>query len=525
MESVRARDELTFHHVGVAVRSIEEARRYYSEALGFRPVSGVIPVEGESVRVCFLEIGEGVLVELIEGVGENSPVAGLLRRNGPGPYHLCYRTPDLEAAIARLRARGFRPLRSFEQRSGGLRRFAFLATPDGQLVELCEPDPEPSQPGRTGRSYSFKALFFEATRRCNLACPMCMASSNDPRAVRASRQRELSTDEIERHVLAAAPEIGIASVLWSGGEFLLRPDAVELVRRATRHGLDSSVCTNGEATTREQLEELMEASAGTLAVAVGINSIEGESSWTRDAECDKSVALLDTCKELGIRRHVVVNVGRHNLRTLERTLQWLEDQNIPYNRSPFTARGSGRAYWDELHVTREEMERVVHPALRKHANGYVSFTPFFLSPELHQRISKGQRNVTVPQGPSIGCWCGTWLAVNAEGYVSPCGILLDEVTAGNVREKSLYRIVDESPVFQNVLDRDRLEGKCGRCRYKLTCGGCRAMAWFHSGNLMGEDPTCFFEPEDETTVSEHEEETNKMFRRYAFMARFAGGKV
>jgi hypothetical protein len=47
------------------------------------------------------------------------------------------------------------------------------------------------------------------------------------------------------------------------------------------------------------------------------------------------------------------------------------------------------------------------------------------------------------------------------------------------------------------------------------------MAWFESGDLMGEDPTCFFEPTDETTVSEHEEETNRMFRRYLFMIRLA----
>ncbi len=38
---------------------------------------------------------------------------------------------------------------------------------------------------------------------------------------------------------------------------------------------------------------------------------------------------------------------------------------------------------------------------------------------------------------------------------------------------------------------------------------------------MAEDPTCFFEPEDETTVSEHEEQTNKMFKRFAFMQRAA----
>ena len=217
----------------------------------------------------------------------------------------------------------------------------------------------------------------------------------------------------------------------------------------------------------------------------------------------------------------MVNVGKHNAADLDRTLQWLDSQGIPYNRSPYTARGSGSGYWNELAFSRDDMESQIHPALRKHPNGYISYTPFFLSPELHHRVSDGARNVTVPQNPSIGCWCGTWLAVNSEGDVSPCGILLDEIRCGNVREKSFQQILDASAAFQDVLDRNRLKGKCGRCRYKFTCGGCRAMAFFHTGDLMGEDPTCFFEPEDETTVSEHEAETNRMFKRYAFMVRQA----
>ena len=88
-----------------------------------------------------------------------------------------------------------------------------------------------------------------------------------------------------------------------------------------------------------------------------------------------------------------------------------------------------------------------------------------------------------------------------------------------MREKTFQQILDESPVFQKVLDRNLLQGKYGRCRYKLTCGGCRAMTYYEHGDLMAEDPTCFFEPEDETTVSPHEQQTGKMFKRYAFMAR------
>jgi radical SAM protein with 4Fe4S-binding SPASM domain len=140
---------------------------------------------------------------------------------------------------------------------------------------------------------------------------------------------------------------------------------------------------------------------------------------------------------------------------------------------------------------------------------------------VHQEISNGVSNVSVPQNPSIGCWCGTWLAVNAEGDVSPCGILLDDVNCGNIREKSFQQVIDDSEVFQKILNRKELKGKCGRCRYQFTCGGCRAMAYYHSGDIMDEDPTCFFEPIDSTTVCEHEQETNKIFKKFVAITRFA----
>ena len=82
-----------------------------------------------------------------------------------------------------------------------------------------------------------------------------------------------------------------------------------------------------------------------------------------------------------------------------------------------------------------------------------------------------------------------------------------------------------SKLFEDITDRTRLKGRCGRCRYQTTCGGCRAMAYYQTGDYMAEDPTCFFEPEDETTVSEHEAETNRRFKKYLMIARYSGQYV
>jgi radical SAM protein with 4Fe4S-binding SPASM domain len=390
---------------------------------------------------------------------------------------------------------------------------------------MVTPNTGPTPGSSSGKPFNFPTLYFEATRACNLRCNICMSGSNDPQRVRQSRQEQLSAQEIEDLVFARVGEVGVKIIIWSGGEFLTRPDALDLLRGARRHGYRSSVCTNGLQLDRERLLAIREAGGDDLVISLGINSLDESNSATRDAEVEVTLRALNLCESLGIKRHVVVNLGRHNLQTLGQTFDYLYQRRIPWNRSPFTARGSGAQHFLEQTLTREEMERYAHPQMRRHAFGYVSYTPFFLAPELHAKFSQGRHNHTVPQSPSIGCWCGTWLALSAEGDVAPCAILLDVLNAGNVRETSVRDIVAHSEIFQRILDRRQLGGKCGRCRYKFTCGGCRAMALFASGDYMGEDPQCFFEPVDETTVCEHEAETGRVFERYALMARYAGGGI
>lgn len=129
---------MRFHHVGVAVRSIEKALDYYVGLFGFEQIAPPVDVPSEHVRVCFVRADPGVMIELVEGVGEQSPVERLLERTGAGTYHICYQVDDLDAAIRILRRNKCRPFKRFEMRTHGLRRFAFLLTPDRQLFELCE---------------------------------------------------------------------------------------------------------------------------------------------------------------------------------------------------------------------------------------------------------------------------------------------------------------------------------------------------------------------------------------------------
>ena len=368
----------------------------------------------------------------------------------------------------------------------------------------------------------FQIVYFEATRRCNLRCPSCMTGSNDPRKVRRRVRSELTLAEIRDRVLIPARRVGVHTVGWSGGEFLLRKDALDLLRLTVEMDLGCSVLSNGKALTRQRLEQIKAVTRGRAKIIVGLNALDEENRWSRDSDSDRSLQVLKDCAELELGRHVVITIGKYNTESFDKTIDYIVKNNISYNRSPLVARGSGSHCFDQLGFDRQDLEKYFHPALRRNPHGYVSYTPFFLSPELHAEASGGIRNNTVPENPAIGCWAGSWLAINAEGDVSVCPVLLDVLNGGNVRDFPIDELVERSALFADITDRSRLKGRCGRCRYQYTCGGCRAMAYFHTGDYLGEDPTCFFDPVDRSTVSEYEEETNRVFRKYLLVARAAG---
>ncbi|MFQ5668970.1 MAG: VOC family protein [Acidobacteriota bacterium] len=132
---------MTFHHVGVAVESIDCALEYYEGVFGFERVGRAVEVFPENVRVCFLRVPGGAMIELVEGLTEESPVKGVLKRAGAGAYHICYAVNDLDEAIRGLRRARCLPFRRFQVDHAAWRRFAFLLTPDRQLFELCEVTP------------------------------------------------------------------------------------------------------------------------------------------------------------------------------------------------------------------------------------------------------------------------------------------------------------------------------------------------------------------------------------------------
>ena len=94
------------NHVGIAVRSIDQERAFYQDALGAE-YEGVEEVPSQKVRVAFFRVGD-VRLELLEPTDPTSSVATFLEKRGPGLHHLAFTVDDIEARIDQLKSQGLR---------------------------------------------------------------------------------------------------------------------------------------------------------------------------------------------------------------------------------------------------------------------------------------------------------------------------------------------------------------------------------------------------------------------------------
>ncbi|MFZ5494378.1 MAG: methylmalonyl-CoA epimerase [Verrucomicrobiota bacterium] len=128
-------------HLGIAVRSLDEAVPLYEKALGLRCL-GREEVAAQQVRTAFFDAG-GVHLELLEPTAPQSPIAKFLAERGEGLHHVAFRTDDIGAQLRQAAGAGVRLIHEqpFEGAAGKLVAFLHPKSTRGVLTELCAPKP------------------------------------------------------------------------------------------------------------------------------------------------------------------------------------------------------------------------------------------------------------------------------------------------------------------------------------------------------------------------------------------------
>lgn len=129
---------LKVDHIGIAVKDMAEAKKFYTEVLGIA-AQGEETVAEQKVKVCFIPCGDSE-IELLESTAPDGPVAKFIEKNGEGIQHIALKVDNIENALADLKAKGVRLIDEKPRYGAGGANIAFIhpKATGGVLLELSE---------------------------------------------------------------------------------------------------------------------------------------------------------------------------------------------------------------------------------------------------------------------------------------------------------------------------------------------------------------------------------------------------
>ncbi len=331
------------------------------------------------------------------------------------------------------------------------------------------------------------------TRRCNLDCGHCYLDAgtrND------GQDGELKTGEVKTVLDDIAAMGNETMVVLTGGEPLLRRDIYEIAAYADSLSLMTVVGTNGTMLDEKRVLRLKD--AGVKGVGISLDSLDPNyhdrfrhlpGSWKR------TMSGIDACRRHDMCFQIHFSVTDDNADELEDMISFARQAGALVFNVFFlvcTGRGEKMSANISLSVYEDVLRRVVLAA--RDEQGMIiraKCAPHFKRMALQFDPSWP---VTVQHGYEAGgCLAGTrYCRVTPEGEVTACPYM--ETSVGNVRDVGISKLWRDAPLFEQLRSPD-LEGRCGDCEYAKLCGGCRARPLARSGNLMGEDFLCGYQPE------------------------------
>ncbi len=131
-------DGVRVHHLAVVVADLDQALRFWRDALGLQ-VSHIEDVPEQASQVAFLPAGEAE-IELVRPTTADSGVARYLAKRGAGMHHICLSVPDLRASLQQLAAQGVRLINPEPMAGSDGRQYAFVhpESTGGVLLELYQ---------------------------------------------------------------------------------------------------------------------------------------------------------------------------------------------------------------------------------------------------------------------------------------------------------------------------------------------------------------------------------------------------
>ena len=332
-----------------------------------------------------------------------------------------------------------------------------------------------------------RLIAFEVTRRCRFNCRHCRADAD-----RSARRDELTTEQWKR-ILDSVAAYEKCVIILTGGEPTERDDILELVRYGRGLGLRIVMATCGYSIDDASLTELKE--AGVMALSL---SLDGATAQTHDAfrrtpgAFDTVLRAAETARRLGVRFQINTTISRTNLAEVPAIAEKARQLGA-YCFNPFILVPTGRG--------EEIAGEILEP--QQYAELLADLLQLKTDLSIELRVTCGPQYARVyrearlpePRIHTSGCMGGRGFGfISHRGDIQTCGFL--DISAGNLVENGydFAAIWDNAPLLNDIRDVKSYKGACGRCAYASVCGGCRARAFAMTGDYMGSDPVCAYEP-------------------------------
>jgi radical SAM protein with 4Fe4S-binding SPASM domain len=324
---------------------------------------------------------------------------------------------------------------------------------------------------------------YEVTASCNLRCIHCHARGGE------IFKDELDTGDAKKVVENIAGVREFRTLVFTGGEPLVRRDIYELMKYASDIGFHTVLATNATLITQGVARRLKENKV--KGVAVSIDFVEpAKHDEYRGAPGAFEAALrgISNAQREGLYTQVNITISKRNITQLRELTKLAERigaqvvllyQLIPSGRGEnlfdeTLTSNSFASLIKELHSIQGEISPVTVPV------GL---------PEYFAYLTKSLNlNTKIASNIFKGCIAGRGMFyIKPNGDVWPCPFL--PISAGNLLRRSA-KDVWRSPLFTLFRNRENLKGPCKTCGYREVCGGCRARAYAYTRDPLASDPCC-----------------------------------
>ena len=321
---------------------------------------------------------------------------------------------------------------------------------------------------------------WNVTNACNMYCAHCYRDAG------CKAEDELSTADAKK-LLTEIKRAGFQIMIFSGGEPLMRPDILELVKFADGLGLFPVFGTNGTLITPQMARDLK--AAGARAMGISLDSLDA-------AKHDKfrsfpggwqgAVDGMKNCKAAGLPFQIHTTVMDWNAPELEDMIDFAVEIGARAHHFFFLVPTGRAATIEEESLRAEQYEDVLTRIMKKQQT-----VPIELKPTCAPQFLRIAAELGMKSRFHRGCLAGlSYCIISPKGKVQPCAYLKEYL--GDVRETPFDEIWRNNPVLQKLRTM-KYDGGCGACKYQRVCGGCRARAAiYHDGDYMAEEPWCLY---------------------------------